>query len=172
MKKQALLYLSIVINLVCSAQIIKKYPISNSGCSVYMYCKPEKFDIDYSEDSSKVYTAECENAGVNYGVICIKLLDGTQDLDATEEVVISYLDYLKGNFNIVSAAGYGKGHHLNNNEKTRGIIDYWEDKDKNHWKIKAWTDGKFIGVLYAYTAKELPEQKVNVFLDGFRLPEK
>ena len=72
---------------------------------------------------------------------------------------------------ITKSAGYGKGHRLKDNENTRGVIDYWEDNDKNNWKVKGWTDGKFICVLYAYSSKELPEQKVNVFLDGFRLPE-
>ena len=172
MKKTSIYIFFIILGINSSAQIIKEYPISNSGCSAYMYCKPEKFDLDYSEDSSRVYTGECRLGDEHYGLICIKLLVATTSLDAAEEVMTEYLDYLKGSFNIVSAAGYGKGHHLNNDENTRGILDYWTDKDKNNWKVKAWTDGKFIGVMYAYSLKDLPEQKVNVFLDGFRLPKK
>ena len=153
-----------------NAQSLRKYPISNSGCSLYMYCKTEKFDFDYSEDSSKVYTGECVNSEVTYGVICIKLLNSITDLNAAEEMMISYLDFLKADFHVKSAAGYGKGHILNKNEKTRGIIDYWKDTENINWKVKAWTDGSYIGVLYANSPKELPESKVNVFLDGFRLP--
>ena len=80
---------------------------------------------------------------------------------------------LKGvfkSFEITKAAGYGKSLRLNNNEKTRGIIDYWEDKDKDKWKVKAWTDGKYIGFMYTYSKKEMPEQKMNLFLDSFRMP--
>jgi hypothetical protein len=152
------------------AQSLKKYPISNSGCSLYMFCDPGKFDVDKSEDSSMVYTAECVKEEVTYGVICIKLLNPVTDLDAAEDLVTSYLDYLKLSFEIASAAGYGKGHRLNNNENTRGIIDYWTDKEKEDYKVKAWTDGNFIGVLYAKSKKEIPETKVNVYLEGFRFP--
>jgi len=154
----------------CSGQNIKKYPISNSGCSLYMYCVPPRFDVDKSEDSSLVYTSECDKDRITYGVICVKLIDPTDDLSQAEELVIAYLNYLKLNFEIKKAVGYGKGHRLNNNENTRGVIDYWEDKEKNNWKVKAWTDGKIIGVLYAHSLQELPEIKVDVFLNGFRLP--
>ena len=105
-----------------------------------------------------------------YGVICVKLLLPVNNLVAAEDLLISYADYLRGSFEITKAIGYGKGHRLNNNENTRGITDYWEDAEKNKWKIKAWTDGNYIGFMYAYSKKELPEAKVNVFLDGLRLP--
>ena len=154
-----------------NSQTLKKYEIAKSGCSVYMFCAPGRFEEDYSEDSSKVYTAECSlDDGIHYGVVCVKLLTPIDNLNEAEDMLTSYLDYLKINFGIKSAVGYGKGNRLNNNEKTRGIVDYWTDDEKNNWKIKAWTDGKFIGVLYAYSAKELPESKVDVFLNSFRLP--
>src|SRR5436189_56465 len=59
--------------------------------------------------------------------------------------------------------------HLNSNENTRGIVDYWKDKENNNWKVKAWTDGKFIAVLYAYTKTEVPD-KADVFLNSLRFP--
>ena len=152
-----------------NAQSLKKYSVSNSGCSLYSYCE-SKYDVDYSDDSSKVYTGECTVGEITYGVICVKLLNIINDLDAAEEMMVSYVEFLKNSFNIKKAAGYDKGHHLNNNENTRGILDYWEDKEADKWKIKAWTDGKYIGFMYAYSKKELPEAKVNVFLESLRLP--
>jgi hypothetical protein len=107
---------------------------------------------------------------MTYGVICVKLLQPVDDLDRAEESLINYLNYLKASFKINKSAGYGKGHRLANNENTRGVLDYWEDVEKNNWKIKAWTNGKFIGVLYGYSSKELNETKLNVFLEGFRFP--
>jgi hypothetical protein len=138
-----------------NSQSIKKYSISNSGCTAFMYCDPGKWDVDLSEDSSKVYTAECSKDNVTYGIVLVKLLQPVPDLTAAEDVTISYLDYLKASVHIKTAAGYGKGHRLNNSESTRGILDYWKDADKNNWKIKAWTDGKFIAVLYAFSAADL-----------------
>jgi hypothetical protein len=169
MKRYSLLFAFSLCFLFSHAQVLKKVPISNSGCSLYTYCD-FRFETEYSEDSSLVYVSECEKDDVNYGVICIKLLTPANDLDRAEASLISYLDYLKNSFKILKAAGYGKGHRLSNNEQTRGVLDYWEDSEKNKWKIKAWTNGKFIGVLYGYSLKELPESKLNVFLDSFRFP--
>lgn len=169
--KTYLLLLSMLSFIFCKGQSLKKYAISNSGCYIYSYCE-STYDVKKSNDSSLVYTGECTVAEVTYGVICVKLLTPLTELTLAEDVLIAYLDYLKSNFNIKKSAGYGKGHRLNNNENTRGIIDYREDADLDKWKIKAWTDGKYIGFLYAYSKKELPETKVNVFLDSFRLPDK
>ena len=169
MMKFPLLLVIFLIAASANAQSLKKYSISNSGCSLYSYCE-SKYDVDYSDDSSKVYTGECTIGEVTYGVICVKLLNIINDLDAAEEMMISYMDFLKKSFNIKKADGYGKGHFLNKNENTRGILDYWEDTEQDKWKVKAWTDGKFIGFMYAYSKKELPEAKVNVFLESLRLP--
>ena len=167
--KTTLLSLVLLITIDATAQGLKKYPVSNSGCFIYSYCD-SKYDVDKSEDSSLVYTGGCAVADITYGTICIKLLNPVADLTIAEDLVISYLDYLKLNFEIKKATGYGKGHYLNSNEKTRGILDYWEDASLNKWKIKAWTDGKFIGIMYAFSKKELPEMKINAFLDSFRMP--
>ena len=167
--KPILLLASFLVSAALNAQTLKKYPISNSGCFLYSYCE-SKYDTDYSDDSSKVITGECKSGDITYGVICIKLLHPIDDLTAAEDLMVSYAEYLKTSFNISRFGGYGRGHHLNNNENTRGILDYWEDKELDKWKIKAWTDGKYIGFMYAYSKKELPEAKVNVFLESFRLP--
>ena len=84
-------------------------------------------------------------------------------------MLVSYLDYLKKSLSITSAAGYGKGHKLKDREDTRGVIDYWKDKD-NNWKITGWTNGKFICVLYVYTKKDIPETKADVFLNSLLFP--
>jgi hypothetical protein len=153
-----------------NAQRLAKYAVSNTGCSVYMFCDPGEFKLELSDDSSKIYTAECVNDGVTYGVICIKLRVPNVDLDAAENVVIAYLDYLKTSFKIQKSAGYGKGNRLNNNENTRGVTDYWQDADSQNWKIKGWTNGSYIGVVYINSKTELNETKSNVFLNSFRMP--
>ena len=152
------------------SQSLKKYPIGNTGCSAYAFCQFGDFDADNSEDSSKVFTKECAQDSTTYGIICVQLKTAIEKPDIAESVLISYLDFLKTQFKITSSAGYGKGHRLKDREDTRGVLDYWEDADKYHWKVKGWTDGKFIAVMYTYSKKELSETKINLFLDGFRLP--
>ncbi len=173
MNRITIILLLLIFFFSADAQMLKKISIrdgnNESGCFVYGYCD-FKFQTSYSEDSSLLYTGECSPDSVSYGLICIKLREPLPDLDASEEIVIKYLDFLKTNFSITKAAGYGKGHTLRNNENTRGVIDYWEDDKQNNWKVKAWTNNKYIVVLYAYSAKTLPDTKIDVYLNGLVFP--
>lgn len=161
--------LVLVVSNTSYSQTLKKVPVSTSGCTVYTYCEM-KFEISKSVDSSNVYMGECVNGDVTYGVIAVKLSNRPDNLVMAEDLLIAFLDHLKKSYSITNAAGYGRGYRLNNNENTRGVLDYWEDGEKNKWKVKGWTDGRYIGVMYGYSKKEMLEGKVNVFLEGLRFP--
>ena len=62
---------ALLIVLTTSAQSLKKYPVSNSGCFVYGYCEI-KYELSKSADSSSIYSGECNKDEVTYGVICVK----------------------------------------------------------------------------------------------------
>lgn len=169
--KRLLLPALLFLGIITRAQSLKKYPIANTGCSVYMFCDPKRFTADIDDaDSSDVYTSECYNGEVKYGVMCIRLRKPI-NMNNAEQELTERLDFLKADFSVTDSAGYGRGHQLSNNANTRGVLDYWKDSESNQWKIKAWTDGKFIAILYALSKTALPEQKVNLFLEGIRFKE-
>lgn len=145
--------------------------ISGTGCTVQVYCLPGRFDAYDLEDGSTVYADDCEKEGVTWGIYCVKLKNPVPDLKAAEDTIITYLDFLKLDYGITKSRGYDKGHQLNGNDSTRGVFDTWEDLDKNKWKIRAWTNGRFICVLHVHSAKELPDKKTEIFLNGLRFPE-
>ena len=171
MKYWFILSLVLTYTVNASGQSMKKYPISGSGCFAYMFCEPGEFEKTYSEDSSVVFTGECNEDSLTSGIICVKLRETVAAGDDAENLLISYLDYLKTIFEISSSAGYGKGHTLDGKLEARGVIDYWKNKEGSEWKVKGWTDGKFISVLYVMAKGELNETtKMDVFLNGFRFP--
>ena len=172
MKTILITFIIILIVQFSFGQSLKRYPVGSSGCSIYTFCDPGTFDISYSDDSSTVYTGECDTPdSLTYGVICVKLKQPANAGQEAEDLMIAYLDYLKTAFNIVSSAGYGKGHTMERKTDARGVIDYWKDDKKDEWKIKSWTDGKIIAVMYVYANGNLDEtKKINVFLNGFRFP--
>ena len=151
-------------------QSLEKYQLGDSGCSAYFFCDPGTFDKNYSPDSSIVYTAECTDELMNYGIICVAFTNAIPDILEAEDVLVSYMDYLKDALGITTSMGYGYGHLLQEREDTRGVLDYWTDAEENNWKVKGWTDGRYLGILFAYTQDEIAEEPVNVYLDGFRLP--
>jgi hypothetical protein len=169
MKKFAITLVILIVYNCLQAQSLKKYDIGSSGCKAYFFCNPGEFNLTYSEDSSKVYTAECKADSLNWGIICVALKQPVSPGQDAEDLLTSYFDFLKTVYKISTAAGYGKGHSMKNNADVKGMIDYWTDQDGDEWKIKGWTDGKFIAVLYVYANGKLNEtSEVNLFLDGFR----
>lgn len=152
------------------AQDPSKVTISNTGCTVEVYCFPGRFDVYDIEDASTVYASDCEKDGVKYGIYCVKLKKPLMNLKAAEDTIIAYLDFLKLDFGIVKTKGYDKGHKLNKNDDTRGVYDTWEDGDNNKWKVRAWTNGTFICIMHMHSEKEMPDKKVDVFLNGLRFP--
>jgi hypothetical protein len=151
-------------------QMPHKYAIGKSGCFAYFFCNPDNFEYSKSPDSADVYTGECSVGDMSYGLICVRLNTPTTDLQLSEGVLIQYLEYLKGTLNITGARGYSKGHHLKGNLKTTGVADYWQDKDGNNWKVRGWTNGAFIGVLFVYAKTEVPDTRSESFLDGITFP--
>lgn len=144
--------------------------ISTTGCTLDVYCLPGRFDTYDLEDGSTVFADDCEKDGVSWGIYCVKLKNPIADLEAAQDTLVTYLDFLKLDYGIVRASGYDKGHRLNKNDSTRGIFDTWDDAEKNKWKVKAWTDGRFICVLHAHSEKELPEKKTELFFESLRFP--
>ncbi|HEX2683825.1 MAG TPA: hypothetical protein VHL77_07825 [Ferruginibacter sp.] len=146
-------------------QIIKRYPIGATGLSVNGYCEP-KFNTTYSGDSAKVYTSECGKDDIYYMVICIEPNRSFNSLSKAEKALVNYVNNLKTQFKIISSTGYSSGNKLNGNESTWGTVEYWKDNEQFNWKVKSWTDGKFLTVLVAYSKHSFTEETVNPFLDG------
>lgn len=156
------------------AQSLKKYPISNSGCSMYCYAEPQDSETEYSEDSSIIYKAFSIIDEYEYGVICVKLFEPMEDLETAEALGKNYCDYLKTVFDIEESAGYGTGHKMEGYEYATGFIDYWKDKEGDEWKIKCWTNGVFIAFMYVTHTGSLPSDDFNkqeAFLNGFRFAD-
>ncbi len=145
----------------------KRIPIGKTGCTYLNFCDTP-FKLDHTSDSSRVYTVECDQSDITYGLICVQLRNPYPDLALAEDMMIAYVEFLKKNFTITSTAGYSKGYRLNDSDSTRGITDYWEDSEGDKWKVRAWTDGKYIGFMYAYSQKPIAEAKVDEYFEGFR----
>jgi hypothetical protein len=164
------LLFSSIIKLNAQQQEGTRVQISNTGCTVQVICFPGRFDAYDLEDGSTVYADDCLKEEVTYGIYCVKLKKPIGEIAMYEDSIASYLDFMKLDYGIVKSNGYDKGHELNKDESTRGIYDTWEDAEKNKWKVRAWSNGAFVCVLFVYSAKELPEKKTDIFLNGLRFP--
>lgn len=171
-KKYILIFILLILTGSLYSQVVprfKKTEIMNSGCSAYFPEIPTNFEKSFSEDSSIVYTGSVIFDNYTYGIIAVKFKTTfTISTPELEDILVSYMDYIKTVFNVTASLGYGKGHTNNFKASATGIIDTWEDKDKNTICIKGWIDNNFIGFLYLKGVEEYPNFNIkNIFLNGF-----
>ncbi len=152
-----------------------KYPVDRTGCAVYLPSPPSGFEKSLSEDGSEVYVGEVEQEEYFFAVIVVKFTSetsaGFESKEDKETVLENYLDFLKGQFGVNGAAGYGWGHTLEGAPAAVGVIDYWKDADGLKYALKAWCDGQFLSVLMLYGPSDYPHFNAQqMFLNGFRFP--
>jgi hypothetical protein len=148
---------------------IRKYQIEQTGCYCYLPADPGKFDEQHSDDGQLMYTKEVYVNDVTFGIIAVFLNESfaASSADDLKSLLVSYMDFLKQQFEITGAAGYGYGHTMDSNPKAQGIIDFWEDKDGKEYAVKGWIDNNALAFLYV-KGKELPNYNVqSLFLNGF-----
>ncbi len=147
----------------------QKVAIGNSGAYAYMPGPCDPAVLEKSPDSSLVYTMNTVVDNFVFDVVLVKLNVYVAPQEV-EPLLESYLDFLKTPLEIVSAAGYGKGHTLTTHPAAKGILDYWKDKDGNEVKVMGWADTQYIAVMII-TGKTTPNLGVSdVFMKGIRFP--
>jgi hypothetical protein len=155
------------------SQSWESFEISGSECTAYFPYAPE-WELSMAEDSSRVWVGEVNEGDIYYGVICVEFYEPFYE--ETEEdllyVAEDYLDYLRGEFNIVSHTGYETGYWNNSNEDATGIEDNWEDNEGDPWVVMTWIDPFNMAVLYIYSNPEnSPFPNKEFFFNSFRFPE-
>jgi hypothetical protein len=148
-----------------------KYDVAETGAKVYMPTEVT-FERSESEDGSDVYTAECEFAEVKYYAIVVHFADNLgDDPDAWEELLISYMDFLREALEIEDWLDPGKGHTLDSHPEARGVINYGANADGREFSFKGWVDDEMLAVLIIEHVGEMNYNVQQMYLNGFRFPE-
>jgi hypothetical protein len=177
--KSLLAFILLVSGLVSLAQetvkpSFRKYPVESTGCFLYLLSPPGKWTLEKSEDGSDVYTHSQDVENFSYEVIAVKFADPLTGAtrEELEALLISYLDFLKGQFEVSESIGYGKGHQLPGDETAVGVLDFWKGTDGGQTKIKGWINEAFLAVLLVSgTTDPSDNTYTDVYLNGFRFSE-
>lgn len=154
---------------------LERTSIPGCGCAFYA---PSGVKIDApvtSEDGSLVWTVDTDlGDGFHAGVIAVKFKERLADGPAEERGALleSYLEFLKGQLNVVGAVGVGRGHTLDSEPSAVGVIDFWKDKAGDEWAIKGWVNPDRLAVMFIYGPRsyDLVTWK-GLFFDGFRFAD-
>lgn len=147
-----------------SSRVMKLKPIGETGCSALLSSN-NKLESTLTGTGDELYLHEFKDGGVTYGMICVKMKEDFILAEA-EEMLGSYIDKLKGPFHILHNTGMCNDADWNS-ETSKTVVDYWQDSQKKDWKVKGYTDGKSLAVLYVKNIGVVDVKKQDLFLDSF-----
>ena len=145
-----------------------KYAIGRSGCTLLLPNDPGAFRPSYTKNGNLMYFAETEDNGVTYGCVTIVLKEPVDNLAEAEKNLAFFMQTLQKSYSVDYTAGFSFGYMPKYNSKARGIVDYWQDAAEVDWKLKGWTNGRIMSVVYVSNITDLPVNKVEMFLDSFQ----
>lgn len=143
----------------------KRVFIGNTSCSL-LYAPDAEFDFYISDDDDELYFAEHTDKGIAYGVLCARLHESLP-LEEAGEVMTSYLGRLRRPFNALHNTGIMPCPSWTRTGEGTRLEDYWQDEDGFDWKVKAYTDGHTIAVLYVKNIAEGETARHDEFLNSF-----
>jgi len=152
-----------------------KYPIETTGCHIYLPAVPPAWAISFSDDSSSVYTNSVTYNDFIFDAILVsfKVPFTGESHEVLEDLLISYIDFLKEAYDTDESSDYGKGQILPGNDDALGVMAFWESADGTQTKLKGWITETHLAVLLVYGTNDPSELALtDAFLNGFRFPEK
>ena len=138
--------------------------IGDTGCSVLVFSE-DKFDQTKTENGDDLYFYESTEEKVTYGIICISMKE-TLGLDKATLMLEHYINKLKSPLQILHHTGIAPDEDWNTAD-SRTVTDYWQDRSKTDWKVKGYTNGRYIAVLYVKNIGQVAVNKQDLFLDSF-----
>jgi hypothetical protein len=111
-----------------------------------------------------VQAHEYKDNDATFGIITIRLKNGFPELQLAEPVLSEFMQQLQPTFAVQHTTGRIVDYELQQAKMV--VTDYWRDVEGTDWKVKGWTDGKTMAVLYIKNIAQVPVEKESFFLNG------
>jgi hypothetical protein len=162
-----LLFLIATLAIRISSKSLKKRTIGDTGCSVMLDANAA---ITYTEfdNGDHLYMSSFNTDSVTYGFVLMDLKNKLNNPEEAEYLLGDLMLDLKKASDIQHSFGLDRGLKHPVTECVSGIIDYWQDKDGIDWKIKGWTNGNCMAVMYVKNINHASVKKQDFFLDCIR----
>jgi hypothetical protein len=134
-----------------------------SGCSALLLSHPPKLHYKTTRDGERISFYEQPAGQVIYGLIMIPMKD-LFTLHQAEMILVQYINRLRKPF----AIAYNITMHVEKGDGILTLTDYWQDEQGTDWKIKGYTNGKTISLLYVKNIGHSAVAEHDEFLNGFQ----
>ena len=141
----------------------KRYLLGAPGCSTYLVTGNTTVHFKHTKDGDRVYFYDQCVDGVTFGFISVQMKE-VYTLQQAENILVQYINRVRKPFHI--AVNIAK--EIEKKEHQVTINDYWQDEMGTDWKIKGYTNGKTIAVLYVKNISDSLVDEQDTFLNGFK----
>jgi hypothetical protein len=141
----------------------KRYFLGATGCSIYLVNGKNTIHYKHTKEGDRVYFYDEAVSGVTFGFIGVQMKE-TSTLEQAENILVQYMNRLR------KPLGISVNIQMEIEKKDRliTITDYWQDEQGLDWKIKGYTNGKTITVLYVKNISDSLVEEQDAFLNGFK----
>lgn len=146
-----------------------RHTIIGSWCSLYLPAEAADFKCTATRAGDAMHFGEAMDAcGVTYGVITISLSAPIPGGVSAQTLLSNFMSALHPSFGIVHVLGEEGDLPHASCLQTKGIVDYWQDSDGIDWKVKGWSNGGQVAVLYVRNINTAEACTADIFLDSIR----
>ena len=146
-----------------SAPKFKRYIIGKTGCTSLLLSTETTLHVQSTHDGERVYFYEHAVKDVTYGLITVHMQQRHSQVQA-ERVLTQYVNSIRKPFGIF----YNTGTFTERGGDAVTLSDYWQDEEEVDWKVKGYSNGKIIAVLYVKNINNALSKEHDAYLNGFR----
>jgi hypothetical protein len=143
-----------------TAPRFKRYVIF-PGCSTLLNSGSRTLHIRHTKDGDKIFFNEHAADGVTYGLICVQINEH-YTLHQAEDILIHYMNRMRKPLHIACNVSMT----LERCDEFLAITDYWQDDAGIDWKVKGYTNGNLLAVLYVKNITDTTVKNHDAFLNG------
>jgi hypothetical protein len=147
-----------------------KITIGAPGCTLTVHKPPTVHRIE-TQEGYPAYIGQSMINEATYGfatVILPSMITGHDDL---QKRLYTLLEDVYSSFRIVYGTGLSYGYTHPGDDRIFGFTEYWQDKGGLDWKVKAWTNGQVMTVLYIRNIGDVKLKDQDSYLDGISFSE-
>lgn len=134
-----------------------------SGCSTLLNSAGRTLHIRYTKEGDKIYFNEYACDGISYGIICAEMKK-TYTAERAEKILINFINRVRKPMHI----SVNDAMEVEANDHYLTITDYWQDHAGIDWKIKGYTNGSVIALLYVKNITDTNVKNHDAYLNGLR----
>ena len=133
------------------------------GCSALLNSGSRTLHIRQTKDGDKLFFNEHQENGITYGLVCAQMRE-EHNLEDAEQILVNFINRSRKPLKIFCNAAMEV-------EESNGLLtitDYWQDKTGTDWKVKGFTNGRIVSLLYVKNVTATTVKTHDTFLNGFR----